>query len=437
MANMGYGNYDAEGNMHASEHAATVADVNRHNQQANLAVGNMALNAALAFLGKLPMIATVCVFLLLNVMPKWFTRVWQSIVFAFFAYGVTFQVFLSLLPRDNTELVSSLELGGTLCWIILGIIALWFFIFHYRAVCCAGMTWFSAINNLVTILIFGSILMFVLRIPFKFLRHDAITMGVPYVLGVIYYFIQMWPCEKNAWLMWKNKVKLQNVMHDALWNKDDGMVWEILDDLGFIKVILWILTIIGFILLCFALWLEIFVPLGVSLLNLPIQSEFLEELGMGKNFNLLMPVALLLISVIFFLTMKFKWHTLFVVIPLISLLGFYPIICAFMDVQAFPNAVYDVVKLQPPSENIQITTTGERGRIYTLTRNDTTIIFTAPTRSKRIREEITVNKGETITTTGRLAEDGKWAEVRYKGETYWTLNPASHGRTTWTMGRVE
>ena len=192
-----------------------------------------------------------------------------------------------------------------------------------------------------------------------------------------------------------------------------------------------ILVLPGISILCFCLWFDIFVPLNQSFITIPVSNELLREFG--ESFDLFMPIVILLVSVFFFMTLKFKWQTVWVLITILSLYGYVPLIkTIFMSSQAFPDIVYDMVKLERPNEIVpEITTDGVRGNTYTLRRYDETAIFTTPASRSKSREIIYVQKGETITTTGRLADKGKWAEVSYKGETYWTLNPKSHDSNTW------
>jgi hypothetical protein len=378
-------------------------------------------------------------------MPKFFTRIWQSVLFAFFAYGVTFEVFNSIIPAANTDLGKSLVLGGTICWIILGIIAVWFFFFHYRSVCCAGMLWIKALTNLTTILIFGSILMFALRLPFKGLRHDAITMGVPYVIGVILYFVQMWPCAKHSLHCFKNKIPVKNIMHDGLWDREEGMVWDFLDEYLLLRIIVYVLVIPGLLILCISLWLDIFAPLNISLYRIPVVLTLLQDMGnsigqqWGNGIELLMPVIFVILSVLFFVALKVKLQTMWVLLTLVSLFGFFTLIHAFMNEQAFPYIVYDKVGLEAPADKLlEINTNGERERVYTA-RSDSNINYSIPTKGNSRNREVVARlaSGETVTTTGRLAthgeelDTGMWAEVRYKDQTGWILNPRTHARTSW------
>jgi hypothetical protein len=122
---------------------------------------------------------------------------------------------------------------------------------------------------------------------------------------------------------------------------------------------------------------------------------------------------------------------------LVGLSGFYPFArSVFVGDQAYPNFVYDIAKVQPPGEKLPvITNNGERGRIYTA-RSAGTVVLSLPTYSKRIGEVVSeVNAGEHISTTGRLAENGKWVEVRHKGLTGWIPNMLGSG--VWTIGGTE
>jgi hypothetical protein len=141
------------------------------------------------------------------------------------------------------------------------------------------------------------------------------------------------------------------------------MVWDFIEGSGLLKVIMFILVIPGIIILCFCLWFDIFVPLNVTFIYIPVKNDILLEFG--KGFDLLMPIVVLVVSVLFFVTLKLKMQTVWMLMTVLSLFGYYPLVNSLMGVQAFPNVVYEAVGLTPTNDRVEITTGGEI-RTYTL-----------------------------------------------------------------------
>ena len=362
-------------------------------------------NAAMGILSFLPGFVANAVGFVFSGLQGFVGRILQSIIFALAAVSFGIMAIARLLPKEFDTSISS----GTL-WIIAGFVAVWYFIWHYRAVRCMEGGFGDLLVNPFTIMVFGALFMF-LVIVFTPLKNspiqDFFVLGIPIIAAALVYFISAIPYIKQAAELRRTKQPLPEEDEEE---RLDEKIFEFIEDNGLVLFITGIVITIGVIAVGIILHSEIFKPLNLSM-----------------GFIIILLCAVL--SVMTFVGLKLGYEKkvlrIFVYVAfVIALFGGFRVA---QPGQALPNIFYDIAKLERPNEKMpEIINIDKRN---TNTMRYSAKFYSVPNyRVGKVIKEI--NSGETVTMTGNVVNLERisktrfqWVEVTHEGDTGWISFP--------------
>ena len=347
-------------------------------------------------------------------------RIWQTILFGaligalitgiimeFAAPEISGGEFFSALFSADMPLIS-----WHYVFFILGTVAaVYYFIFHYRAIRCSEGEVSEFLLHSFGIMYFGSFALQLLGMILPFLRNNTVILLVLGIAAGAYYLIRMWPYIIEG--------------HDL----SDTMPPEI--DMTIITKLM--RTFRKGIIIAFT-----FIPLFMCLLGLVWVStyEILIPAGiMGDSWNPLM-IALLcsifVIPILFFISARFQWKIVFLVLMAILISGPVFFIRSFFT-QTFPSVVYEMANVEIP-HTIRINMHDYEGRIrmpLNVTRipdttnisswGRSTALLAEPVRGADVIKQIL--DGESVILTG-MASGNRMMQIRHGDDIGWVAESA-------------
>jgi len=362
-------------------------------------------NAAMGILSFLPGFVANAVGFVFSGLQGFVGRILQSIIFALAAVSFGIMAIAPLLPKEFDTSISS----GTL-WIIAGFVAVWYFIWHYRAVRCMEGGFGGLLVNPFTIMVFGALFMF-LVIVFTPLKNspiqDFFVLGIPIIAAALVYFISAIPYIKQAAELRRTKQPLPEEDEEE---RLDEKIFEFIEDNGLVLFITGIVITIGVIAVGIILHSEIFKPLNLSM-------------------GLLVIGVCAVLSVMTFIGLKLGYEKkvlrIFVYVAfVIALFGGYCVLRG--GSQALPNVFYDIAKLERPAEELPAIVTINKRSTNSVTFS--VKIYSVPNKKvgKIIKE---INPNEVLTMTGKVVNPRTsnqrfdWVEVTHGDDTGWLNLP--------------
>ena len=347
-------------------------------------------------------------------------RIWQTLLFGAFvgllitgiimefaAPGITSTEFYTGLFSKDMPFIS----WHFVFFVLAALAAVYYFIFHYRAIRCTEGDVCSFLLHSFSIMYFGSFAMQLLGMVLPFLRNNTVMLLVLGTAAGAYYFIRMWPYIVEG--------------HDL----SDTLPPEV--DMTIVSKLM--MTFQKGIIIAFT-----FFPLFMCLLGLVWVStyEILIPAGiMGDSWNPLM-IALLssivVIPVLFFISAKFQWKIVFLLLLVVLLSGPVFFVRSFFT-QTFPTFVYEMANVEIPNA-VRLNMRDYESRIkmplnVTSIPNSTTISSwgkTTALRSEPVRGADVIKQipdGETVSLTG-IASGNRMMEVRHGEDSGWVAESA-------------
>jgi hypothetical protein len=334
-------------------------------------------------------------------------RVLQSIIFAYLAVVLvtdTFrQLLIKALPPEIYRPIIRTDGVGFL--ILVGIVAVWYFIWHYRAVRIMGAGYKSILTLPFTIIVFGTLLMFILLLATKLRTNDTLIRGIPFLAGAVVYFLSARPYIRFAAELKRQNKPLPPESDQTLL---ENLIETFTEDSLLLRLVGWIPITVGLIIFGF-------------IINEDIVKQWASP-GLGK----ILGGSIAVLSILVFIGLKIG-HEVKVfrhIVAFAILLTALAIIGLGQDTvngQAFPNFVYDLAKVERPAEKMDPITTGYN--VTTVELSYKTDMYTKPNirTGEHIKE---IPKGQSVTTTGRFSKkdkDAHWIEVSHNGDTGWIM----------------
>jgi len=178
--------------------------------------GKAGFGGILYILKIIPYIISFCVYFLFSIFETskgGKGRLLQSIAFGILVglpVSLLFSDLFSLLPVGSKSaspqgaLMLIVQISQVFSYIVIALLAIWYYKSHYGAVRCMRMNFLVLLINPLTIFIFGAVLMFVITFVMTVngtidgYAPNSVVIGIPFIIAAIFYLITAKPFIEQA-----------------------------------------------------------------------------------------------------------------------------------------------------------------------------------------------------------------------------------------------
>ncbi|MDR0503761.1 MAG: hypothetical protein LBH16_10635 [Treponema sp.] len=178
--------------------------------------GKAGFGGILYILKIIPYIISFCVYFLFSIfetLKGGKGRLLQSIAFGILAglpVSIPFSDLFLLLPVGSLSaspegaLMLIVQISQVFSFIVIALIAIWYYRSHYWAVRCMHMNFLVLLINPLTIFVFGAVLMFIITFVMTVngtidgYAPNSVVIGIPFIIAAIFYFKTAKPFIEQA-----------------------------------------------------------------------------------------------------------------------------------------------------------------------------------------------------------------------------------------------